>query len=609
MHLPHPDPAFRARRSRGRASSPHRSHEHPRAIRILSVVTLALTTAASSLRAAETFQYIGRLGDSLTAINEAGYTLGSLEGATGESFQGQIAVLGDPSGRLTRVGLYDARHTGAGPKWTSSAMALNAHGLSIGGSVLYWDNLPTGESAWVADRTGRVLRLGLFDTAHTRPDGSQYSRTVALNDRNEVIGYSLGRHGYSATSWLTSPTLGYVRLGLMDAAHTAPEGYRASQPVAINKTGHVAGNSTLFVEGAWQHGSTPWIRMPWGKNRIIGLQGGIHRDASGLHLGWVNTLNDSGYAAGQSLRFKPGTEQEWGQTAWLTHVDRPNYQVGLYDSRHQTASGYADTQIWFVNASGYAVGRSYQLQQHSPDYRPSFVGASAWLARPDGSTIRIGLYGPEYTGSRGQWNLPTQITDDGLVAGFAHRYHPTTGADLGPRAWLYEISTGAITTIGPTGPEYTRDDGYSSSSIWSSPWPGHIIGASYRYDIQPAGSRYSTWVYDLVDGSLVVLNDLADPDGEHPGNRVGVDFVDTDGTIFGSYDTLEWGVGIRAFVYSKADGFRYLDESVDADITQDGWLKFGRVRKVTRSGFIVGTGFVEGSTSSDGPVFLLRRRR
>ena len=87
-----------------------------------------------------------------------------------------------------------------------------------------------------------------------------------------------------------------------------------------------------------------------------------------------------------------------------------------------------------------------------------------------------------------------------------------------------------------------------------------------------------------------------------------VDFVDTDGTVFGNYSTLEPRVGWRAFVYSKADGFRYLDEAVDADITQDGWLKFGMVRKVTRSGYIVGTGFVEGTSSSDGPVFLLRRR-
>ena len=131
MHPPHPAPASYPRPAPARASARCLPHTRHRALRILSAATLALLTAASSLRAAETFHYIGRLGDSLTDINEAGYTLGTLEGEFDDDFRGRIAVLGDPSGRLTRVGLYDARHTSPGPTWFSFGTALNAHGGAV----------------------------------------------------------------------------------------------------------------------------------------------------------------------------------------------------------------------------------------------------------------------------------------------------------------------------------------------------------------------------------------------------------------------------------------------------------------------------------------------
>jgi hypothetical protein len=274
----------------------------------------------------------------------------------------------------------------------------------------------------------------------------------------------------------------------------------------------------------------------------------------------------------------------------------------------------AQAIVWDLNEAGTALGTSGQISGSAGEYW--FEGRSAWLARPSGETIRIGLYDAEHTlvFNGRQEQVVAGVNENNIAIGEANSYDPvngfyTGGIAVGRSAWVADLATGQTIRLGLRDAAHTRADGYRWSSPQGMSETRYVIGISYRYaDTRPDGGiPFTTWLYDRQSNQHIILNTLPGTPAVFTDSNVLPVYVDDNGWIVGAYDEFQPFVASRAFVYQLGEGFRHLDEAVDIDITDEGWTRFSQPRFVTPTGYIAGDGQYAGGGPNDRKVYLLRR--
>ena len=130
------------------------------------------------------------------------------------------------------------------------------------------------------------------------------------------------------------------------------------------------------------------------------------------------------------------------------------------------------------------------------------TAATAAAQWPSNYAIRrIGLTGPEHTGSGGlQYSYAQAFNAPTSVAGYSYRYLGVS-TNNGLDAWVWNAGAGGggvITRIGLAGEGYTGSAGYRSSRpILQSP-SGHVAGSSGRIVEVSTNNGEDAWVWDGV---------------------------------------------------------------------------------------------------------------
>ncbi len=253
-------------------------------------------------------------------------------------------------GQLTTLGLSDTQHANeSGFNW-SRPVALNAKGRVIGHTLFSPDCGPTGNSAWLYDG-GSTMPIGLFDELHSDPVCNQHNSTaIDLNDAGDVVGWSVK---YSppagASAWLRRGGA-TIRIGLLDPEH-APDGLDYSQPTAISAAGDVIGWTDQPIENSYD-GQSAWVYTN-GDTIRLGLIDAEHTADNGRRESFITAQSDAGHVIGWSRLYTRGG----GESAW-TWSDGTLTRLGYYDARHTGSDGFRKSEAIAVNEHGLVAGYS-----------------------------------------------------------------------------------------------------------------------------------------------------------------------------------------------------------------------------------------------------------
>lgn len=294
-----------------------------------------------------------------------------------------------------------------------------------------------------------------------------------------------------------TPSYNIVPLGLDGLEHTSSDGYKRSEAYTLSEAGQVIGQSDRY-NSVSSNGYSAWLYD--GATTInVGLTGAEHTRSDDYKLSGVRQLNEAGQATGYSIRYNGGTHL--GQSAWL-YDGATTFDIGLIGAEHTRNDGYKSSSIsvpFFTDA----LNEAGQVLGYSTRYQGNFdLGQSAWLYNGT-TTVDIGLTDSEHTrGGGNRFALGQQLNEAGQVRGYSERYEPgSIFTDSGRSAWLYNGST--TINIGLTGPEYTGYEGdkYSTSSDLNE--AGHVIGVSNRYSGEYLHAGQTTWIYNGVTTTAI----------------------------------------------------------------------------------------------------------
>ncbi len=333
-----------------------------------------------------------------------------------------------------------------------------------------------------------IETLGFYDTLHTRDDGYQFNRAEQLNQAGQVSGeakrYNGGSTDLGQSAWLYNGSR-TRNIGLTGNEHTREDGYQNNRAEQLNEAGQVSGTATRYNGGSTYLGQSVWLYN--GRHtRNIGLTDSEHTREDDYQFSFETGLNEAGQVIGNAHRWNGGST-ELGRSAWLYGGGRTR-NIGLTDSEHTRDDGYRFSSATTLNQAGQVLVYADRYNGGSTG-----LGTSAWLY--DGGSMRnIGLTGNEHTRDDGyQMSIPLELNEAGLVGGVAERYNGGS-TYLGQSAWLYNGSR--TLTIGLTGSEHTRDDGYQSNSVHQLNEAGQVLGQAKRYNGGSTDLGQSVWLYN-----------------------------------------------------------------------------------------------------------------
>jgi hypothetical protein len=286
---------------------------------------------------------------SVIALNSAGQ-------ATGHSDIYQ-PVLGDAAwfysgGTTTRIGYVDAEHTDADGSQSSFPSFLSDAGHVSGVSFRYNGGAYIGLTSWMY-HAGTTTRIGLVDAEHTDFDGYRYSDVWFADNSGRAAGYSerwAGGEWLGTSAWLYDGS-NTIRLGLLDAEHTdSVQNFQDNEPTLMSQAGQVAGFAERFA-GGLHRGYSAWVYVN-GSTRKIGLTDAQHTAPDGYRYSDPRVINDAGQVAGIADRYSP-TDDYLGQSGWF-YDPVANSSTPLVFS--DDGAGYAWTDPRFLTGSGVVLG-------------------------------------------------------------------------------------------------------------------------------------------------------------------------------------------------------------------------------------------------------------
>jgi hypothetical protein len=280
------------------------------------------------------------------------YIFGHSNRYGGSASLGQSAWVYD--GTETReIGLTDADHTSFNGWRSTSIWQVNQAGQAIGINALAGDPNRWGESVWFFNGQTTVP-IGLLDPEHVAgPIGEAFFHTAhSMNEAGQVVGTSARfiQGQYAGNSvWLFDGTRS-VNIGLVDAEHTAADGWRYSAPALINNRGHVAGYSERNPEPN-PKGHSTWLFD--GQSTVhIGLVDAVHTFWDGSRNNLILHMNEAGQVTGFAERYN-NADIYLGVSAWI-YDPVLGETIPLVPS--QRADGYANSRIVFLTHGGLALG-------------------------------------------------------------------------------------------------------------------------------------------------------------------------------------------------------------------------------------------------------------
>ncbi|MBY0398993.1 hypothetical protein K2X89_01775 [Myxococcota bacterium] len=481
--------------------------------------------------------------------------------ASGPGVLGTTGWVYDPIAAVTtRAALDTVPYAPIDQVCTNGVVETTALGFGIGSTSC--DSPPFRSDLWAFDSHDRVKTfLGLSDPAHVSPiDGRPFTLLLPyakgrISSSGHVTGTTtrwIPAQGESA--WLyDSTTRATVRIGLLDAEHTAPDGAQESTPLLLSRAGNVAGYSARYVAGAFV-GRSAWIHPPAaGVTRRVGLYDGDGRGSQGFTASdgsqesTIASLTASAHAAGHSTRFQ-GTDRK-GLVAWRYRVaDDSMIRIGLSDPMHTRADGERESAVIAASDAGHVLGSSTRY-----DGGTDPLTVTQWLFDAQSlATKAIGLFDPAHTDAEGlQSNRAHALSESGHVAGSAIRLGSSIpGNSPGNSVWIAHHSLPATKRIGLIdgatlgAASFTSTSGDQASEFGALLESGDVLGSSLAYQAdQPIGS--AVWYYDASDGTT------------RPIGLYGPRFTAPDGS-FSSSATRWTETGFVAGSSAKPDQFQAL---------------------------------------------------
>lgn len=516
-------------------------------------------------------------------MNDSGAVVGQAYRYSGSFDRGRASWLYN-AGRTIRTGFFDATHTRSdGYQLSSPKLTPNALGQSSGTSERYKGSTSIGQSAWFYDGTS-TIRIGLFDATHTRStDNFQSSSVLAPNDMGQVAGDSSrflnGTTNGGSSAWLFSNGTS-TRIGLYDTEHTRNDGFQSAGVRYLDQSGGVAGYSKRYA-GTTNMGLSAWYSLNGVTTRLGMVDASCTRsDGYQESLPWG--LSSTGKIVGESLRYSGTTDM--GKAAWL--FDGTNtIRVGLLGANYSRSDGYQFSFAEHVNNLGQVAGGALLYSGNDR------IGTASWIQTGPTAT-RIGLYDAQHTSTYGvQVSLVDELNDNGQVAGLSERYSGTL--DRGQSAWLY---TGGITRqIGLTDQVHFSDDDYHYSQVRSMNNDGQVAGITYRYGGMTQMGQ-SAWVYDPVLNQTLNIT----PSVRSDGYAYAKANVNEHGLVSGTYEKYigNWLEGVRAFVWTRSDGLFDLNDVLDSSSKDPSLHKLTDVLAQSTPTVLVGIGSLNAGQGS-----------
>lgn len=362
---------------------------------------------------------------SITRMNDSGQVMGWSERYNAYIQVGSAAWLYNGS-QTVELGFTDAEHTRItdGRRY-SSGVLLNAAGHAAGISSRYAsDGADRGQSAWLYNGTSMV-KIGLNDAEHTGMFGNRNSYVSQMNSAGQVIGRSLQSSGSAQSAWLYNGST-TVRVGLIDAEHTADDGDQNNEARFLTESGKVAGMAKRYNGTANFLGTSAWLYD--GTNTVqIGLTGAEHTRGDGYKQSDILTINEAGDVVGHSLRSVDSLDYAGG-SAWL-HRDGVTKPIGLSGEAYTDDTGYHMSLAKFLNADGQVAGHSTRRDG----------GTSAWFYDPmldETFSLDMSIRSDGHA-----FSDVSYLGDDGLVLGY-YSLFDDNDALLGNRAFAFTLMDG-----------------------------------------------------------------------------------------------------------------------------------------------------------------------
>lgn len=475
----------------------------------------------------EAFQY-----STVNGINQAGQAFGTSEpivntlngfGRDAWYFDGtstqQIGLVGTNYSYTANVlGVTGTREFSQGESINSSGEVL---GLSQRGTAQHEE---LGTDVWIF-QNGTTKQIGLtgsnygYAVSASNGDIFEYSTAFGLNDAGYVLGTTnrcntlgadLGNDAWIYNGVITQP------IGLTGPNYsytsTEPGGgtYQESQPVEMNDSEHVIGESTRFNTAGSNLGYDAWLSTG-SSIQQIGLTGGIYSyspvgvGGGTYQISYANEINDHDQVLGNSRRYSP-SGVSLGGDAWFFD-GKTTREIGLTGANYTyTIPGQGNYQAsgtTALNNAGQAVGVS-----HRYDASGDSLGQAGWFFDPKLGTTTELVFSTDTEGDA--MTQPDLLTDSGVVLGTFDVYSGSADLrtdlfywsesagfyDLGSlvagglseRGWqsladLYGSATPGVTgTFDDTGlPQYILGDGYVTGE--AGPYPFNDPPPNYNNSV------------------------------------------------------------------------------------------------------------------------------
>lgn len=398
-----------------------------------------------------------------------------------------------------------------------------------------------------------IVPLGLDDAKDIHR-----GRSGQLNEAGQAYGVSSRANGLGFGTWYYDGA-STIEIGLIGTEHRRSDGLTGSGGILLNEAGHVLGSSDRFNGGSSSLGQSIWL-FDGTKTINIGIVDSEHTRSDGYRYSVSNTLNAAGQAIGIADRFDGASI--FGRSAWF-YNGTMTITLGLAGPDFQNANGIKSSFAVDLNDGGQVLGTSSRY----PD-----LGTSTWIY--DGTTtVEIGLLNPEHTRNDNyRSNSPNKLNSVGQALGSALRFDGGS-AYLGYTPWYFN-GTNTV-SIGLTGPEHTRNDGYKEGRGYELNELGHIVGGAMRFNGGNVELGWSAWLYDgaaTLDISLVDSEHTRD-DGFRSSTSVKMNAIGQvigrasrhNGTaadlgqsawFYNGTSTIEIGLG--GAEYTRNDGYQYI---------------------------------------------------
>ncbi|WP_394176505.1 hypothetical protein [Thalassotalea litorea] len=348
----------------------------------------------------------------VTDINNSGHVIGNTSYLfSNGSVSNQAWLFKD--GTLHILGLSGPEYAALDGTSTSRSTFINENGQVAGNTHRYVGNDFNGTHAWIFNN-GQYTQLGYTDAEHTDENGFQYSTILSQNENGDVVGQSylgVGSGGNTLWSHQDDET---IKIGLFDSDHTRSDGFRRGFSYILTESGISGGNSTRY-NGMDENGSSAWLFKD-GITINIGLLDDYHTSSKNRRRSSVQFINEAGQAVGDSAIYRQG-DAYLGSTLWL-YSEGEHVLLGLKDEEHTHINGESFSSAYFFNEAGQVAGDSARYSSDGDS-----AGYSAWQYS-EGVTTKIGIYDGEYTrDSDGRQNSSVLGQNEaGQVIGYSTNY-------------------------------------------------------------------------------------------------------------------------------------------------------------------------------------------